>query len=257
MRNKIEAQLLPKIPQPLVRALLDAHMELKEQFYQERFRTSELEGGRFVEAALRIVQELTTGAHTVLGKTLPAFTEDYLKSIPNVAKAGTHASLTIHIPRALFTVYAIRNKRNVGHLGTDVNPNEADAYLTVAVCDWVLAELIRLHFHCPLAEAQAMVDDLVERRIPIVQDFDGFPKILRTKMSVPKKIMTIAYTKGHAGFDAKDLQSWLKPETPAVITTALKRLVDDKAFLHRVGDKCKVTASGLRFVEKNIGFTTE
>lgn len=256
MRNKIEAQLSTNIPKSLVQALLDAHLELKEQFYQEHFRPSELEGGRFVEAALRIVQELTSGTYTSTDKSLPAFTEDYLKKISNEAKPGTHASLRIHIPRALFTVYAIRNQRDVGHIGGDVNPNEADAYLIISVCDWVLAELIRLNFRCPVAEAQGIVDDLVERRIPIVQDFDGFPKILRTNLSLPQQIMTIAYTRGRQGFEVNDLLNWLKPAKPSAIRTALTRLVHDRSFLHRQEDKCLVTKSGLTFVEKNIGFTT-
>ncbi len=255
MRNKIEEQLSANIPKTLVMSLLDAHLELKEQFYQEHFRPSELEGGRFVEAALRIVQELTSSAHIPIGKSLPSFTEDYLKKISNDANTGTHASLRTHIPRALFTVYAFRNQRDVGHIGGDVNPNEADAYLIVAVCDWVLAELIRLNFHCPVAEAQRIVDDLVERRIPIIQNFDGFPKILRKNMSLPQQIMTIAYTHGSKGFEVSDLIIWLKPASATSIRTALTRLVQDRLFLHRQGDKCQITKSGLEYVEEHIGFT--
>lgn len=256
MRDKIEAQLSTNLPKPLVQALLNAHLELKEQFYQEHFRPSELEGGRFVEAALRVIQELTSGSYTPIDKSLPAFNEDYLKKISNEAKPGTHASLRIHIPRALFTVYAIRNQRDVGHIGGDVNPNEADAYLIISVCDWVLAELIRLNFSCPVSEAQGIVDDLVERRIPIVQDFDGFPKILRTNLSLPQQIMTIAYTRGKQGFELTDLLSWLKPAKESAIKTALYRLVNERLFLHRQGDKFQVTKSGLNFVEENIGFTS-
>jgi len=253
MRNKIEIQLATTIPAQLVKALLDAHLELKDNFYQGRWRPSELEGGRFSEATIRVIQELSTGQHTSTDRTLPPFTEDYLKSIPNNAIAGTHASIKIHIPRALFTIYGIRNRRNVGHIGGDVNPNHADAYLIVSVCDWVLAELIRLTHNCPLPEAQDMVDDLVERKMPIIQDFNGFPKILKVGLSIPDRILILAYWTGRKGFDAKDLPKWMKPTTVGPISTALLRLVQDRLFLHREGNNCKITTSGIAYVEDKIG----
>src|SRR5438552_11239192 len=33
-----------------------------------------------------------------------------------------------------------------------------------SICDWVLAEFLRLTFNCSLVEAQRMVDNLVERK---------------------------------------------------------------------------------------------
>jgi len=98
-----------------------------------------------------------------------------------------------------------------------------------------------------------MVDNLVERNIPIIQDIDGFPKILRMKMTVPDRIMAIAYVKGAQGLDTKDLQKWLKPAKSSVIMVALLRLDRDKAFLHREGDRCRITISGSKYVEEEIG----
>lgn len=254
MRNKIEALLAATIPSPLVKALLDAHLEIKDNFYQGRFRASELEGGRFAEAAIRIVEELTTGKHTALGRALPAFDEDYLKRVSSVAKTGSHDSLRVHIPRALFSVYGIRNRRDVGHIGGDVNPNHADATLIVSVCDWVLVEFIRLTYNCSLSEAQSMVDDLVERKMPIIQDFSGFPKILKAGLSIPDRILVLAYWAGAKGVDIKDLQKWMKPTTATALSTALLRLERNKLFIHRDGSRCMITTSGNQYVEAEIGF---
>jgi hypothetical protein len=253
MRAKVESLLAAKAPAPLVTALLDAYRELKDNFNFEKFRPSELEGGRFAEAAIRIVQHLATGSHEPMGKALPRF-DNLVKTLENVPAANAHESLRIHLPRALFTVYGVRNRRDVGHIGGDVNPNRADAYFVVAVCDWVLAELIRLTFNCPLVEAQGMVDNLAERKIPIVQDFGGFPKLLRTDLTIPDKIMALAYRSGAAGLLVSDLQKWLKPVKPGPLGVALLRLDRDKAFLHRDGDQCFITASGIHYVEKNMSF---
>jgi hypothetical protein len=253
MRVSIDASLAAQVPATLVKALLDAHAELKENFYFERFRPSELEGGRFAEAAIRVVQHLATGNHAAMGRPLPGF-DKIVESLENLPAAGVHESLRIHIPRALWTIYGVRNRRDVGHIGGDVNPNRADANFVVAVCDWVLAELIRLTFNCPLVEAQSIVDNLVERKIPIVQDFDGFPKILRTDLTIPDRIMALAYIGGAGGVDVKNLQKWLRPAKNSAVMVALLRLDRDKAFLHRSGGRCFITKAGLRYVEENISF---
>ncbi len=99
-----------------------------------------------------------------------------------------------------------------------------------------------------------MVDDLVERKIPIIQHFDGFPKILRTDLSIPDRIMALAYVSGARGVDIRELQRWLKPAKTSAVMVALLRLDRDKAFLHRDGDRCLITMSGLRYVEEHIGF---
>jgi hypothetical protein len=248
----VESSLSAKIPAGLAKALLDAHTQLKENFYFGRFRPSELEGGRFAEAAIRVVQQIATSTHSPMAQPLPRF--DVLVAALAGLPACAHESLRIHIPRALWAIYGVRNRRNVGHIGGDVNPNRADAHFVVGVCDWVLAELIRLTFKCPLVEAQAMVDNLVERKIPLIQDFDGFPKILRTDLSIPDRIMALAYVGGTKGLDITELRKWLKPAKNSAVMVALLRLDRDKAFLHKAGTRCFITQSGLRYVEENIGF---
>src|SRR5580704_14289951 len=100
MRARVEALLAAKAPAPLVAALLDAYRELKDNFNFEKFRPSELEGGRFAEAAIRIVQHLATGSHDPMGKALPRF-DNLVKGLENIPAANAHESLRIHLPRAL------------------------------------------------------------------------------------------------------------------------------------------------------------
>ena len=185
-------------------------------------------------------------------KSLPKF-DKIVEQLAQLPSVSAHDSLRIHIPRALWVIYGVRNRHDVGHIGGDVNPNRADAYFVIGVCDWVLAELVRLTFNCSLVDAQAMVDNLVERNIPIIQDIDGFPKILRTNMTIPERIMAIAYVKGAQSLDIKDLQKWLRPAKNSAIMVALLRLDRDKAFLHRDGDRCRITISGSKYVEDEIG----
>ena len=55
----------------LVDELLDAYEEAKRNYYLGGLRLSEVEGGRFAEAAFRMLQQETTGKFTPLGRQLP------------------------------------------------------------------------------------------------------------------------------------------------------------------------------------------
>jgi len=70
MRSAIRTQLAASIPPKLVDELLDAHAEAKRNFYLGGLRLSEVEGGRFCEAAFRILEHVALGAHTPLGAQL-------------------------------------------------------------------------------------------------------------------------------------------------------------------------------------------
>lgn len=251
MRARIEAALQAVLPAPLVRRLLDAHVDLKQNFHMSRYRPSELEAGRFSEAAIRAAQHLATGKHVLLTKPLPRF-DKLITDLANVPSASAHESVRLHIPRALWSVYGVRNRRDVGHIGGDVNPNRADAHFVVAVCDWVLAELVRLTYGCSLAEAQALVDDLVERETPIIQEFDGFLKVLRPDLSTPDKIMAILYRKGTEGATCQEIKLWLKGTKGGTIDVALSRLEHDKAHIHRADGLCRITKAGAKYVEETI-----
>jgi hypothetical protein len=255
MRPKIESALLgASIPPDLVKALLDAYAEIKEHFFFGRFRPAELEGGRFSEAAIRVVQQMATGSHSPLNRPLSKF-EDILKSLAALPPASAHDSLRLHIPRSLWAVYNVRNRRNVGHVGGDVDPNRADAHFVMASCDWALAELLRLTFNCQLTEAQALVDALVERRIPLIQDINGFPKLLNPGLSAPDKILVHLFVRGSQGASVAEIKSWLKTTKSQTIATALSRLEHDAAYVHRSQAEVFITSSGIRYVEQNINMT--
>jgi hypothetical protein len=81
---------------------------------------------------------------------------------------GGDRSLRILLPRALLTLYKVRNNRGVGHVGGDVDPNFMDATLVYAMSSWIMAELIRIFHSLSTLEAQQVVDTLSERKLPLV-----------------------------------------------------------------------------------------
>jgi hypothetical protein len=156
----------------------------------------------------------------------------------------------LHIPRALRVVYDIRNNRDAAHLAEGIDANLQDATLVVSVLDWVLAEFVRLYHGVPANEAQKIVDGLVARKVPAIQDFDGFLKVLKPDLKASEYVLLVLYERGSAGATYKEMEGWVRPAMRANLRTTLNRMVNDYAFLHASGDRFSITKRGAAEVEK-------
>jgi hypothetical protein len=249
VRAAIEAQLSSKLDAKLVKELLDAHGEAKRNFYLGGLRLSAVEGGRFCEATFRLLQDITEGKHTPLNKTLPK-TDDLIFKLSQLDGSKFSDAVRIHIPRSLRLVYDIRNKRDTAHLSDGIDPNLQDATLVVTVIDWVLAELIRLYHNVPANTASKMVDGIVKRVAPVVQDFNGFLKVLNPKLGVSDHCTVLLYQRGEDGATYAELETWARPAMRANLQRALDTLVDKKDHAHFDGSRYFITRVGELYVEQ-------
>jgi hypothetical protein len=246
-RPTIRASLAAAYDPKLVDELLDAHAEAKSNFYLGGLRLSAVEGGRFAEAAFRLLQQETTGAFDPLGTSLD--TEGIIRRLRELGPGTYPDSVRLHIPRSLRVIYDIRNNRDAAHLADGIDPNVQDATVVAAIVDWVLAEFIRLHHGVSADEAQKIVEDLVSRKAPVVQDFDGFLKLLNPKLSASEQCLVLLYQCGTAGAVQAELTEWVHPKSRANLGRTLNALVEDKAFLHKAGNRYVITQTGRREVE--------
>ena len=194
MRSVIQSQLASALPPTLVDELLEAHAQAKQSLYLGGLRLSEVEGGRFCEAAFRLLEQISLGSFTPLGTQLN--TEKIIQKLENLPKGSHPDAVRIHIPRALRLVYDIRNKRDAAHLGDGIDPNLQDATLVTSVLDWVLAEFIRLYHNVTADVAQQLVSEIGTRAVPVVQDFAGFLKILKPNLAVSDHCLVLLYQRG-------------------------------------------------------------
>ncbi len=243
----IRAGLTPPLPAPLVDELLASYADAKQKFYEGGLRLAEVEGGRFCEAAFRILQAATRMQITPL--RTPLDTENLIKQLASVPSTYSD-SLRIHIPRSLRVVYDIRNKRDAAHLADGIDPNTQDATLVVSVLDWVLAEFVRLYHAVPPQKAQAIVDDLVTRRAPAVQTFGTFRKVLNPRLNAGDHVLVLLYHQGKLGASLPDLTAWARPTMRKNLVRTLAKLEHDKAFIHNEGPQYYITDAGLREVER-------
>ncbi|MCW5689797.1 MAG: hypothetical protein KIT76_14725 [Pseudolabrys sp.] len=249
MRDRISKGLKQKLPDRLVDELLAAYQEAKENFYSGGLRLSAVEGGRFCEAALRLLEFITTGHFTDVNKQLDA--ERIFQKLKDHSADRFPASVRLHMPRAIRVVYDIRNSRDNAHLADGIDPNFQDATLVVSVLDWIMAEFVRLfHENVSADDAKIIIDSLVERRVPVIQEFDGFKKVLNSKLKASPFIMVLLYECGEAGATFTDLYSWVRPQMRQNLQRTLNQLVDKNAYVHFSGKRYILTRSGAAEVEK-------
>lgn len=248
MRALIQTQLSVALDAKIVSELLDAHNEAKRNFYLGGLRLSEVEGGRFCEAAFRILEQITTGSFTPIGTQVNS---DQLINRLGQLQSSTHPdSVRLHIPRALRLVYDIRNKRDAAHLADGIDPNLQDASLVINTIDWILAEFIRLYHNVSANDASKIVNDIVETVAPIVQEFDGFLKVLNPKLQASDHCLVLLYHCGGKGATLEELTKWVRPPMRTNIRRTLENLTNTKDFVHFDGTRYIITNFGKQEVER-------
>lgn len=246
MNQSVQEVLEAAFGEPLINELLEAYTEAKRNYLLGGHRLSAVEGGRFCEAAYRILQATTGQNVTPLGDSLE--TERVAKDLQRLPAADYPKSVRIYVPRALRVVYDIRNNRDAAHLADGIDPNLQDATLVVSVLDWVLAEFVRLSGKTSADIAQRLVSDLVTRRYPAIQGFESGPKVLRTDLRAGEVVLALLYHSGADGALLPDLMRWV----PAPMQSNLRRTIqnlDSKALAHRDGRRVQITRAGERYVE--------
>lgn len=229
----------------LVRRLIENYQNIKQNFWLGKDEECIEKVGKFVEIIIRVLEYITTKNFTPFEDELKV--SGSIKNFEKFPKNGFSESIRIMIPRVLNSLYTFRSKRGGAHI-KGVNPNHIDATYVVSACDWVMAEFIRLYHTENEKKIQRLIKSIVDKRVPLIEEFGEDLKILDPSLSVPDKILIILYKK-HPNFVSIDeLREWIKTKTPTHINTALKRL-DDKGFIYRKNKESFITRKGVSYVE--------
>ncbi|HZV47710.1 MAG TPA: hypothetical protein VFG06_10255 [Thermodesulfovibrionales bacterium] len=248
MLDVIRNSLKQYFDETVVNELLEAYQEAVNRFYRGDLGPHAVAGGRFCEAVFRILQEAIRGQSnfTPIGSALPSIdtlmgqlATDRINS-PMLFHPWQQDSVGLHIPRALRVIYDIRNNRDAAHLADGIDPNQQDATLIICVMDWVMAELLRLFHNVSADEAHQIVKTLIARKIPVVQKFGEFPKVLKPKLILYEEILILLYDCRERGATIEDLRSWIPREAllrfSSTLEYALRHLEEEKRFIHFDGN---------------------
>lgn len=248
-------KILISLPVGLRDPLLQTYQEIARNYMEHRWEPSELNGGKFCEAAYSVIEGNIKGvypAKPTKPRDMVAACRGLEQISPSSSRVGDR-SLRILIPRILQGLYDIRNNRNVGHLGGDVDPNFMDATAVFSMSSWILAEIVRVFHSVSIQEAQEVVDTLVERKHPLIWEVDGIRRVLDPGMKKGDQVLLLLYSKP-AWVSEKELVEWVEYSSMSMFRKSVLKPSHDARLLEydRSQGRVRITPRGCEDAESRI-----
>jgi len=239
--------VLSNLPQSLREELVEEYSLIINNFSEGKWRPAELSGGRFSEIVYTILEGVTKGRFPNKAYKPKNFVDSCRKlemdsSVPR--------SFQVLIPRLLPALYEIRNNRNVGHVGGDVNPDFMDSSIVVSIAGWIMAELVRVFHDTTTREAEIIVSSLVERRIPVVWVSEDIKRVLRPDLKLHDQIM-ILISSCIGSVKIEDLFDWLDYDNKNYFNNILKSLHKKRQInLDIKRNEVQILPPGIKYVSE-------
>jgi hypothetical protein len=242
--------ILQNIPDGLKIPLITEYNNIVQHYMERRWTASELSGGKFCEIVYSILDGYAKGAYAS-APFKPSNFVDACKKLENNSSVGR--SFQILIPRMLPPLYEIRNNRNVGHVGGDVDPNLMDSNAVIGMCGWILGEIIRVVHNTSIREAQKIVDSITERKIPLVWETDKAKRILRPSLPLKDQILLLV-SSSSLKTKTEDLLSWIEYSNKGYFLKSLRQLHRARLIELSTDEKeIELLPPGIIYIEQVIG----
>ena len=243
---------LGMIPDGLRTPLLKAYNEIQTNFRERRWEPSELNGGKLCEIVYTIISGHIAGTYPPK-PAKPSNMVSACQALEQTPTTATSRSVRIQIPRMLLALYEIRNNRNVGHVGGDVDPNEMAAVAVLYMSSWIMAELVRIFHNVDTDTANKIVESLVERISPTLWQVDGKTRVLNTALSMKEKTLLLLYC-SQKPLDETVLADWLEHSNPSIYRRDVLRKMHSARLVEYNNQTGKVTISptGINHVETEL-----
>lgn len=249
------AKLLAGIPSGLRDPLIASYQEIVANYTEHRWEPAELNGGKLCEIVYSILDGALRGSFASK-PSKPANMVDACRALektPPVAARPGDRSMRILIPRMLTALYEIRNNRNVGHVGGEVDPNHLDATAVLSMASWVMAELVRLFHSVSTKEAQESVDALIERKDPLIWEVGDVRRVLDTSMPARDQALLLLHQRAGWVGD-KELAASIEYSSVAMFRARVLEPLHRERFLEfdRNAGQARLSPKGRRDVEERL-----
>ena len=240
--NALSSQIDPS----LAGALIAEFIDLEKTFFLEKWKYSQLDGGRFCEVVARILYSIDSG-NINLNKPV----DDCLQYVENnkVKHAFPEQRSAIHIAKILRATYKLRSQRGAVHVAPDYSADESDSKLVVENCRWLMIEILRLFWGKDKKAVIEVMREITRFQIPIIRDYEGRILVQRTDFTVEEEILLLLYRAGNVGMKNLELLNNI-PKDPSGTRKALKRLLSSKRReAIEIGGIYKITDLGIQRTE--------
>ncbi len=235
----------------LRKELFDAFNQIVKNFRERRWEPSELNGGKLCEVVYTILRGYADGKYPAKAAK-PKNMVLACQKLETEA-AGALRSIRIQIPRMLIALYEIRNNRNVGHVGGDVDPNHMDAVCVLQMAKWIMAELVRVLHNVSTEEATAIVDSFADRETPLIWEVNGKKRVMSKGLTMRAKALLLLYASNGPVAEA-DLVSWIEHSNGSVFRRDVLRPAHKERMVEYDADARTVQISplGIAHVEEDL-----
>ncbi|MER7559080.1 hypothetical protein ABTZ46_19205 [Nocardioides sp. NPDC126508] len=218
-------QALGALPQGLRDELMAEYRKITKNFARGEWGDASVHGGRFCEVVYSILRGKVDGGYPA-SASKPSNFPKACRDLEQVDKAAAPQSVRVGIPRVLTGLYEIRNNRDSGHVGGEVDANHMDASYVLHAVQWVMAELVRLFHATDTSTATVVVTALTDRTLPVIWQVGGKRRILVPSLPLADKVLLLLYGQA-GGRAAKDVAQDLKQPRFDNFKRVLKRLDDE------------------------------
>lgn len=244
---------LKGVPEQLRAPLLEEFNKLARHYRESRWEPAELNGGKLCEIVYSILKGHIDGRFPAT----PSKPGNMVDACNAFASAGAFPrAIRIQIPRMLTALYEIRNNRNVGHVGADVDPNHMDATVVYSMVKWILSELVRIFHAISPEDASAVVDALTEREVPLLWRIGDRTRVLGASLSAKDKTLALLYGTPGA-LSVRDVAGSIEYKNASQLRQKVLRPAHEADLLHfdNKSDTVIISPIGSRYVEEHIPLT--
>ena len=251
--EKLRDALSAIFPVKRVNEVLFHYEALRREILRDRYEGYEsclVNGGKFAEAVLKCLRYLRNGddLDTLPGKGVEDEIEQ-LRTFKSTTSLGDIQRLLI--PRTLRVIYDHRNKRGGAH-NNSFDPIRMDCNLVVAMASWVMEEFTRLYLTNDPIAAQTLVNNLLVKEIPFVEEIDGEYIVANPELPARVQLEFLLYRHHPNRCAIRDLVYWLRHNQSEENVRVSLRNLKLKNLAHENDTGWTLTRGGLQKAEEEI-----
>lgn len=244
--DALKIYLYSLLPSELVDGMTSVLNSAINGYQARQYNLSILSSGKFVEYALRALEFLSNKRYTPLSKKLPDFTTQRLDRFTDSFDVEPCKTL---IPRVLFSMYCVRNKRGGIHVAIN-EPNRLDAAKLIYDMRWVVCEFISIVPNLNSGEVATALENFSSPLSQVIWDIDGTKRILSEKVSCSEGVLLLLYSCDSMSID--QLRAAIEYKNTARFKSIISTLHKRRLINCNSGNICTISPLGVVEVEKII-----
>ncbi|MGN0014194.1 MAG: hypothetical protein ACI37T_02110 [Candidatus Gastranaerophilaceae bacterium] len=245
MLNKVRIILESKYPKELSEKIVKLYSDTLLDFRKKNWKNCISNIGQLNEAFFRVLEYELTGNYIDLKTQLPKFQSGILNHWENVSNKPEN--LKVIMPRILFGMYCLRNKRGAIHLSS-IDPNEIDATVLIQQAKWFLAEIIRINSPLSFDETIKLIKQIICKEIDIIWDTGGKIRILKNDLNTTQKVICLLYYKD--GQSENELYENTEYKNFSLFRNRILKSLHQRRFIEYNNKVCKISPLGIIEAEK-------